>query len=182
MFLIGVLVGSLLFQTTVSAADPQRAKCRKSAVTVVVAPIQRKTDPGLYFATATVGREQFFAKGSLSNGVLELNLSLVGHKGRRVKDFRGRDEFDRILDHFGHSVRVIKGDWVRRLGQTDNLDEFNAGIATGIPPESAALQTWTGRQAARRGFGRVKIKVLDGLPPYDEVEVLFYRDASANIN
>jgi hypothetical protein len=67
----------------------------------------------------------------------------------------GYQMFDEAVDAFGSNVNRIKGDWSATAGIDTNFNQFQAGLARGLTPAQAAASTWTGQNAARRGFGVV---------------------------
>lgn len=69
----------------------------------------------------------------------------------------GSDVFDHIFKGVksqGGVINIIQGYWV----SGDNLSEFNSLIMKGgLTPEAAASQTFTGQQAAKRGYTKASI-------------------------
>lgn len=122
--------------------------------------VEDSTDPRLS-AFATVDHR----------GVLSISLrTVIGD--RRSAVLRGREQFSRILAHFGRRVAGIKGNW--QFGT--NLDEVNRLTAEGASLEDAAGRTWTGRRAAEAGFTEVTVLSFHGGPgSFSSVQVLFTR-------
>jgi hypothetical protein len=93
----------------------------------------------------------------------------------------GADMFNEALAWAGgpDNLGGIGGSWTRgKDGDlADNLDSFNAGIQNMLTPEEAALNTFTGKMAARAGFTRpVFVSPPQGPPgEYTKVQVIFYR-------
>ena len=86
----------------------------------------------------------------------------------------GQEMFDGLWDAIGGDVRRIRGAWRAVPRWTANLDTFNDGIRQGLSPEQAALRTWTGKMARRKGFTEVVDINLVGTPGnYTKVQVLF---------
>ena len=99
-----------------------------------------------------------------------LTLMMQRNQGSPIS---GREMFDRVMEHFGDRVNGVQGYWV----YGDNLAAFNAAVRGGDPLRSAARGTWTGRQAARYGFTRVKILVADeNLDGFTRVSAMFRRE------
>jgi hypothetical protein len=89
---------------------------------------------------------------------------------------RGKQMFQDMMEFFGPSnVKGIDSDWLRAPGMTDNLDSFNAAINAGVDPEDAALNyTFSGKMAARWGFGGViGIQMIGDPGNYINVRVQF---------
>lgn len=84
--------------------------------------------------------------------------------------------FGEMMTHFGTAVHAIQGNWISLT--SDNLIMVNRLTAGGtMSVEDAAKQTWTGLQANRWRFTRVR---LVGTPVgtagnYSKVHVLFTR-------
>ncbi|MCW3844736.1 HINT domain-containing protein [Micromonospora yasonensis] len=103
-----------------------------------------------------------------SDGIITLMMQRNGGS-----PMSGREMFDRVMAHFGDRVNGIQGYWV----YGDNLAAFNAAVRNGDPLRSAARGTWTGRQAARYGFTRVKILIADeNLDGFTKVSAMFRRE------
>lgn len=81
--------------------------------------------------------------------------------------------FDDAMNHFGvDKVFAIEGKWVPAM--PSNLITFNRLTAEGATAEMAAAQTFTGKMAAKYGFTRVRMGLLQGSPgKYTNVEVTF---------
>lgn len=52
----------------------------------------------------------------------------------------------------GSQVKHIEGYWMPGGDMSDNFDSFNSALARRLTPEQAAMQTWTGKMAAEKGF------------------------------
>ncbi|MGB8944145.1 MAG: RHS repeat-associated core domain-containing protein [Streptomyces sp.] len=104
------------------------------------------------------------------NGILTMMMHNNPQSGSPL---RGRQMFDEVMGHFGDRVQGVQGIWV----YGDNLGGFNEAVRGGSSLVAAARDTWTGRQAARYGFNRVRIDEavprLDG--DFDQVLATFRR-------
>ena len=86
----------------------------------------------------------------------------------------GKSLFNEAWDDLGRRATAIGGKWVTKM--PDNLNSFNRYINEGKSLEEAARLTFTGRQAAVRGFTTVEFQKLEGTPgAYTNVEVVFRR-------
>jgi hypothetical protein len=85
--------------------------------------------------------------------------------------------FGDAMDAVGSNVRGVRGTWVSgNGGLQDNLDSFNAGIQSGLTPQEAAMNTFTGKMAARYGFTNVTIEGTTGpMGEYTSASVVFGR-------
>ena len=109
----------------------------------------------------------FGNEGSLANdGTLTLFIRRNGETPQ------GNEMFTQIVEFFGtENIEQIRGEWLDIRGISDNYDEYQLNIESGLTPEEAALATFTGRQAVRHGFTRVRsIVETEG-----EVSVIFVR-------
>lgn len=107
---------------------------------------------------------------------LEINVK-IGDEGAKLA--KGSEVFDNIFNEIvknsqGNSqIKGISGTWYDALG--DNLNTFNnlikEKVNKGILTESeAALNTFTGKMAIKKGFSRVEsiagVKDIDGTYKY----------------
>ncbi len=118
------------------------------------------TDPTQVPGDSNPNPFHFFGWLDRNTGMVEFSLRthLKTKEGLYRACWNGREKVHEMLNHFGlENVKMIKGVW--RNG--DNLETFDRLVATGMPPEKAASQTWTGRAAAREGFTEVKITAYD---------------------
>jgi hypothetical protein len=83
---------------------------------------------------------------------------------------KGGEMFDEAMRAFGPNVKGIRANWVGTGEMTDNFDSFKAALKSGLPPEEAAFQTFTGHMAAKWGFTRATV-VLNN----DEKVILEFR-------
>ena len=90
---------------------------------------------------------------------------------------KGSVMFQDAMDALGSSVRGIRGKWLSGSGELqDNLDSFNAGIQSGLTPQEAALNTFTGKMAALNGFTNATIESTVGpMGEYTSASVVFTR-------
>jgi hypothetical protein len=65
--------------------------------------------------------------------------------------------FDEAMRAFGPNVKGVRGNWFGTGEMTDNFDSFKDALKSGLPPEEAALHTFTGHMAAKWGFTRATI-------------------------
>jgi hypothetical protein len=109
---------------------------------------------------------------------LRMNFHLVDQFGLRVNGFLGEEQFQKAVDHFSKNIRGIFGYWI----EGTNHSQFYEGLRKGLSLEEAALNTWTGRQAVRKGFKRVRFEINNFLGSpfnflterYPIVKVIFY--------
>ncbi|MGW6334257.1 MFS transporter [Nocardia rhamnosiphila] len=93
----------------------------------------------------------------------------------------GRTMFDDLWNAVGGEVTRIGATWRAGTGLTDNLDTFNRGITDGLSISEAALATWTGKMAARRGFTEVIVIALNGPEgAYDDVRLMFVEEGRSD--
>jgi hypothetical protein len=107
-------------------------------------------DPGTFVLLTPEGKGII---GSLDpQGVLTFAV-----EAGQQSSIRGTELFDRMIDHFGASVRAVHGVWRRApLGRPSiNIDKVNELTASGVPLEEAIASSWTVTRARRRGFSRV---------------------------
>ncbi|BCU77947.1 hypothetical protein [Luteolibacter sp. LG18] len=98
-----------------------------------------------------------------------LDFGIVAGKDSPV---RGTAMFKAMMTHYGERVERIGGNWYSGT----NLDKLNELTASGITLEESAAKTWTGGQAAKYGFTKVRILEADGKPgDYSVVRVVFER-------
>lgn len=124
-------------------------------------------------------RHRLEAEAAISHGKfddkprLTLNLFTRDKDGTRHPLLRGSEQFEDILRFFEGEYVGINALWY----EGDNLAEFNRLTASGLKPEEAARQTWTGQQALKHGFTDVKFeKPQRGSPgAYRQVSVYFDR-------
>jgi hypothetical protein len=86
----------------------------------------------------------------------------------------GSEMFDEAMQAVGEHVRAIRGTWGSSM--PDNLNSFNGAINSGMDPEQAAFETFTGKMAARYGFTQATVENLVGEPgAYRYTQILFSR-------
>jgi hypothetical protein len=115
------------------------------------------------------------ANGELTDGRLLLSFVMVREQdGARSPLLKGSEQFDKIMAHFGDRVKVVLGSWT--FG--NNLETFNELTGQGMDIKSAALKTWTGKNAQRHGFTEVVVESINGTPGhYYPVKVRFEKPA-----
>ncbi len=133
----------------------------------------------VYYTADDLIDPEFFTSGQLeSNGALRLYFKTrTRSTGRASKVLRGSEQFSEIFNHFGALVKKIIGEWV----SGDNLEKFNqlTGAPLFLNEFDAALQTWTGKNAAKFRYTEVTVKILDGTPGhYKKVIVEFKKPRS----
>ncbi|MEU0741177.1 ALF repeat-containing protein, partial [Streptomyces sp. NPDC006134] len=103
------------------------------------------------------------------DGVLDIAVE------RNDSTTKGYQMFDDVMAHFGaENLRRIESKWVPAM--PTNLNEFNKLIRGGKSLEEAAAATFTGRNAARYGFTKIRIVEAEGEPGhYTNVRVDFDR-------
>jgi hypothetical protein len=75
---------------------------------------------------------------------------------------RGGEMFDEAMRAFGPNVKGIRGNWFGTDPKmSDNFDSFKAALKSGLPPEEAALHTFTGHMAAKWGFTHATVVLND---------------------
>ncbi|MFE9333049.1 DUF6531 domain-containing protein [Streptomyces sp. NPDC006925] len=112
-------------------------------------------------------------EGGVIANVKDGVLSLAIEKGPTTP--RGAQMFDDAIRHFGpEKLNAVEGKWVPAM--PSNLNTFNEKVRSGLTPQEAAADTFTGKMAARHGFGRVEVVKLEGpLGHYTNVQVRFIR-------
>jgi hypothetical protein len=123
-----------------------------------------------YYRVADAAEPLFSAEAQLvAGGELKLVIR-TEFQGQRSAVLRGSEQFQAILRHFGGKVKGIRGEWTYET----NLMKFNELTAGGKSAKAAALETWTGEQAAANGYRNVIVRTLEGTPgSYTKVDVLF---------
>jgi hypothetical protein len=91
-----------------------------------------------------------------ASGVLRLE---VKSGTRRQQYGAGTEMFDDMMGTMNKSGQVneILGQWSNTPGFTSNYDAMRANLKAGMSPDAAAMNTWTGRQAARYGFTNAEV-------------------------
>ena len=87
--------------------------------------------------------------------------------------------FQQVWDELGGNSRIkaIGGDWGVGSGMQDNLNTFNEALALGASETAAALETFTGRMADRRGYKTIDfVKRKPEKHPHTHVVVLFKKE------
>jgi len=124
----------------------------------------------------------------------ELSFEMYTKIGGRYSKLRADYEMQNIMKHFGDKVKAIEAEWTTAFGSDhSNLDLFNDAVEAAmnkadiagldeISPElleTAAWNTWTGKQAKKYGFTVIEsIGTIASDDPnllYREVNVRFRR-------
>jgi filamentous hemagglutinin len=72
----------------------------------------------------------------------------------------------------GVQINGIRGFWSEDFGST-NLDAYWNNIATGMSPQNAAANTWTGRFADRLGYTNISVPQTPlGMTPQPGIPVV----------
>jgi hypothetical protein len=91
-----------------------------------------------------------------TSGVLRLEVK----SGTRSQQYgSGTEMFDDMMGAMNKNgqVKEVLGQWSNTPGLTSNYDAMLSNLKAGMSPEAAAMNTWTGRQAARYGFTNVEV-------------------------
>jgi hypothetical protein len=99
---------------------------------------------------------------SLLYGELDDNGGLTLLADMKNSPVRGRTIFGRMMNSFGDRVKTINGNLV-----DENKASYQRALASGLAPEDAAFETWTGKMAREHGFTKVlhaDPTVQDGMP------------------
>ena len=122
--------------------------------------------------------QKFFFLSHIENGEVYVKASLK-NKRRHSKHLYGKILFDQMIRHYTtDKVNLIIGHW---HSYSDNYKSFIEAIESGITPSEAALQTWTGIQAARHGYKYAVVtyvKHRSGNANLDSYKVYFSKDSS----
>lgn len=103
------------------------------------------------------------ARAATNSIALSAPLSIgISNEDKTVSDSSlqgsGRDMFISAMQRLsneGIQVNQIRGNWLNG-GDSVNTAQYQANIATGMSPEQAAKNTWTGKVAADFGFTKVQ--------------------------
>lgn len=117
-----------------------------------------KPKPDLYLVKDPA-HEDFEISGKVQGRDLYLSFQTKLEDGTRG-NLVAKEHFPKILEHFDGKFDRIMGQWSLGPMQT-NLNTFN-WISRKQSKEDAALSTWTGRQAAARGYTKVTFVTLEG--------------------
>ncbi|MCB9061802.1 MAG: hypothetical protein H6622_09795 [Halobacteriovoraceae bacterium] len=143
-----------LFSIVVANAM-DKFECEKKISTNPLKPIVRKNEYNVY----AIDHPTIRLEAELWNdGGLEVTIiakSLDG-KNTRSKTFFAKDQFKYMMQYFKGEVKYIIGFWQSEI-LIDNLILFENAYKLGKSIEEAALETWTGKQAKKFGYGKVKV-------------------------
>lgn len=142
--------------------------------------------PGRYYHVHDAADPSLGVVATLQrDGTLSISMVTKLPDEKRSASLRGKEQFKASVDFFKGRVKRIQGYWGELLDH--NLKTFNelTGPSHAMPPEEAALLTWTGQQAKAAGFGRVVIPAdgLVGTPGlYEKARVIFEAGFLASTN
>ena len=122
------------------------------------------------------GEKFFFRSEVQDDGGLELDIATRDPVTKQTSHWLWAEElFDEMMHHFKETktpIKYIAGNWY----DGTNLKLLNELTRGGTPIEQAALNTWTGRQARRFGYNKVKVVTKKGAPGrWQMVVVEFYQ-------
>ena len=142
-------------------------------------PGHYEVSDGRFFASAEVmpNETSFIGDPIAGQRTISITIYLKDTQGR--SPLSGADQYQKILQHFDGKFDQIQGMWNKPIGAaelSDNLQQFNQ-LTSGpnaLLPEQAALQTWSGQQAAAAGYTKVVVHKLSGTAGhYTHVTVRF---------
>lgn len=109
----------------------------------------------------------------LTKGELTLDILLVDPVRKIRSQYSGADLYQKAIEHFGaYNIQRISGLW----DGGDNYEKFVELKNKGYSDEDAALNTWSGQQAAKYGFIQIEsIKYNKVKRRPQKVEVIFTR-------
>ena len=88
-----------------------------------------------------------------NDGTLFLDAELVNTRLGIRSHMHGGDLYAQMIQHFGvQNITAIRDVW---SGGT-NFSQFHSNLKSRMTIEEAALNTWSGRQAARYGFTKIE--------------------------
>ncbi|MBF6208726.1 hypothetical protein [Nocardia sputi] len=116
--------------------------------------------PGQRYYKQDTANPRLHAEGKILGSSLFVSLRTKMENGQRSTLLSGEEQFQAILKFFEGKFTSIVGNW--QFGS--NLAGLNELTAKGLSLEAAAARTWTGKQAAKAGFGRVEIVNVQGSP------------------
>lgn len=115
--------------------------------------------PDMYLVQ-DINHEDFEISGKVEGRDLYVSFQTKLEDGTRSQLY-AKEHFPKIVKHFEGRFDRIMGKW--QIGpMATNLNTFNFLTGTKKTPEEAALNTWTGRQAAAQGYTKVIFKTLEG--------------------
>ncbi len=118
--------------------------------------VGQRADGGTTYSYGSVRQGQGLDAYVDASGVLRLE---VKSGARRQQYGSGTEMFDDMMSTMNKNGQVneILGQWSNTPGLTSNFDAMLSNLKAGMSPDAAALDTWTGRQAARYGFTNVEV-------------------------
>jgi hypothetical protein len=123
-------------------------------------------------------RQKFFFLSDIRNGTVYINASLRNKK-RHSNELSGKVLFDHMMMHYTpERVKTIIGHW---YDYSDNHKAFIKAMDSGMTPSEAALETWTGKQAAKYGYKYASVtfakhRSMD--PSFDYYMIFFSKEPS----
>ena len=178
-----LLVATLLFLSYGALAS--RNKCTEIfSLKVSEAPIEVlfKDDVAYIVRQVREDSEQNFAFMAVYNSQsksIEIRTMLVDWAHGQRSAIKGSEAYKDMMEHFSDKdVRVIRGNW----SQSDNSIAYINNVRnSGMDPEQAALNTWSGKQAAAHGYGHARV-IFEGLVENQQgqkvykIDVDFYKE------
>lgn len=142
-----------------AAADPHK----KVRVTKLVArDIFNIEDPNPLFVLSS----------SIEKGVLTYSINTKITYSNARPEWRPADAIDEMMKFYGNRVKKITVDWT--VGDRgDNSEEFRKHLKAGRTEAEAAALTWSGKQAARYGYTKIKVDRTPLGGYYENVTVVF---------
>lgn len=128
-------------------------------------------DDYTYLAQDSMYPHDLFAYGKLrEDGYISINLQTKGPNGLRNPNFRGATEFDRIINKFGSRAKGV-----RTTLERDNWNAFTEYMERnpGATIEDGIRSTGAYKRMVGVGFS--EIKVVQYVPEYEVLEVIFDR-------
>jgi RHS repeat-associated protein len=111
--------------------------------------------------TTVSGKDELVGYGELNGGVLSLGIYMKNGNTNeyllKPKTINGAEVFEGVYSSVkaqGGIINTIQGNW---NGSSDNLTTFNMAIKNGMSPAKAALETFTGQQASKRGYNKASV-------------------------
>ncbi len=134
-------------------------------------PVEYKDE--VTFAVRVLEHSYTFNAEINAQGLLSVSAYLAYPQFNLRSHLSGSELYRQMMDHFGARVKAIQGHWA----YGDNQAQFFAALAKGLTPEQAALNTWSGRQAAHYGFSKVESVDIEKSPRGEPgiVDVIFIR-------
>lgn len=152
LFIARTMIGT--FSLASKALGSMHLGCVKSQ-SAARSRLQKNVSEDHYLMVETdlVSGAKFYVEAELDlDGTLTLDFDLRRDDGSRSNILKVKEQFQKILGHFGREVRRIRGVW---QNYSDNFITYQSLISQTSESEAAA-STWTGRQALAAGFTRIR--------------------------